>query len=201
MIFYGTSSSRLKNGQLNNVTCPNCENQTSMTYGVFGKYFYLYWIPIFPIGKDNILECNSCKKTFKLKELPNQIKKRFELEKHSGIPILHFSGLLIIACVIAYFSYSSSKHKELESVYIKEPAIGDVYSIETETAGHYTSMRITNIINDSIHVLFNDYEIDKKTGIDQIDKDKNYTDQNDGYTKEEILSLYNDKIIYEINRD
>lgn len=38
MIFYGTNSSRLKDGQLPNVTCPNCKNQTSMTYTVFGKY-------------------------------------------------------------------------------------------------------------------------------------------------------------------
>lgn len=200
MIFYGTNSSRLKDGQLNNVTCPNCENQTSMTYGVFGKYFYLYWIPIFPIGKTNVLECNSCKKTFKLKELPNQIKQKFELEKHSGIPILHFSGLAIIACIVAYFSYSSSKHKELEAEYIKEPAIGDVYSVESESAGHYTAMRVASITQDSIYVLFNDYEIDKKSSIDQIDKNENYTDVKDGYTKEEIISLYADETIYAIKR-
>ncbi|MEP1488652.1 MAG: zinc-ribbon domain-containing protein [Algibacter sp.] len=200
MIFYGTNSSRLKDGKLNNVTCPNCENQTSMTYGVFGKYFYLYWIPIFPIGKTNVLECNSCKKTFKLEELSQQIKQKFELEKHSGIPFLHFSGLAIIACIVAYFSYSSSKHKELEAVYVKEPAIGDVYSMETESVGHYTSMRVSDITQDSIFVLFNDYEIDKKTGIDQIDKNENYTELKDGYTKEEIISLYDDKIIYAIKR-
>lgn len=200
MIFYGTNSSRLKDGQLHNVTCPNCENQTSMTYGVFGKYFYLYWIPVFPLGKTNILECNSCKKTFKLKELPEQIKHKFEAEKHTGVPIWHFSGLAIILCIAAYFSYSSSIHKEEEAIYVKEPAIGDVYSIETETAGHYTSMRVTGVSLDSVFVLYNNYEIDKRSGIDQIDVNENYTNANDGYTKAEIINLYDEKIIYNIER-
>lgn len=201
MIFYGTSSSRLKEGQLNNVTCPNCKEQTSMTYGVFGKYFYLYWIPIFPLGKTNILECNSCKKTFKLKELPEQIKHKFEVEKHRGIPIWHFSGLAIIVCLIISFSYSNSKHKDLEAIYIKEPAIGDVYSLKSGLDGHYTTMRITGITQDSILVLFNDYEIKKKSRIYKIDKEENYTNANDGYTKEEIINLYDEKIIFNIDRN
>ena len=201
MIFYGTNSSRLKNGQINNVTCPNCENQTSMNYSVFGKYFYIYWIPLFPIGKENVLECNSCKRTYKLKELPEQIIRKFELEKHSGIPFLHFSGLAIIACVIAYFSYSNSKDKELEANFIKAPAIGDVYSLNSESKGHYTTLRINTVTNDSIFVVFNDYEIDKKTDTNKIDKDENYTDAELGYSKKEILSLYAAKTIYKIKRN
>ena len=201
MIFYGTNSSRLKNGQLPNVTCPNCENQTSMTYSVFGKYAYLYWIPIFPMGKVNVLECNSCKRTFKLKELPEQIQRKFETEKHTGIPLLHFSGLAIIALVIAYFSYTGSKHKEAEADYIKAPVIGDVYSIPSEASGQYTTMKVTSITNDSVYVVFNDYEIGEKSAIYKIDKDSNYTTYIEGYTKEEIVSLYDEKTIFNIDRE
>ncbi len=201
MIFYGTNSSRLKDGQLPNVTCPNCENQTSMTYSVFGKYAYLYWIPVFPMGKVNILECNHCKRTYKLKELPEQIQRKFETEKHTGIPLLHFSGLAIIVLAIAYFTYSSSKHKEDEAVFIKTPTIGDVYSIKSESPGHFTTMKVTEVKGDSIYVVFNDYEIDKRSAINKIDKASNYGDYTDGYTKEEIVSLYENKTIYNIDRD
>lgn len=201
MIFYGTNSSRLKDGQLPNVTCPNCETQTSMTYSVFGKYAYIYWIPIFPLGKVNVLECNHCKKTYKLKELPEQIQRKFETEKHTGIPFLHFSGLAIILLIIAYFSYSSAKHKEAEADYVVTPAIGDVYSLKTETNGHYTSMKVISVTNDSVYFVFNDYEIDKKSSIDEIDKASNYTNYTDGYTKEEIVSLYEEETIYNIDRD
>ncbi|ULC58921.1 zinc-ribbon domain-containing protein [Flaviramulus sp. BrNp1-15] len=201
MIFYGTNSSRLKDGQINNVTCPNCENQTSMTYSVFGKYAYIYWIPIFPLGKVNVLECNSCKRTFKLKELPEQIKHKFELEKHRGIPILHFSGLAIIVLAIAFFAYSGSKNKELDAKYIQAPAIGDVYSVLSDTNGQYTTMKVTGVTNDSVFVVYNDYEIDKRSAIYKIDKKENYTVYESGYTKQEILSLYADKTIYEIDRE
>ncbi len=125
MIFYGTSASRLKDGRLSNVTCPNCDTPTSMNYSVFGKYFYIYWIPFFPIGKTNVLECNHCKRTYKLSELPEQIKHKFELEKHKGVPIKHFAGIGIIALLIAWFSYSNVKDNELEAEYIKDPQIGD----------------------------------------------------------------------------
>ncbi|XMO87216.1 zinc-ribbon domain-containing protein [Algibacter sp. AS12] len=201
MIFYGTNSSRLKDGQLPNVTCPNCQTQTSMTYSVFGKYAYIYWIPIFPMGKVNVLECNSCKRTFKLKELPEQIQRKFETEKHTGIPILHFSGLAIILLIIAYFTYSTSKHKDDEANYVKDPSIGDVYSVLSETKGQYTTMKVTGVTNDSVYVIFNNYEIDKRSGINKIDKAENYGDLIDGYTKEEIVSLYTEKTIYNIDRD
>ncbi len=201
MIFYGTNSSRLKNGQLRSVECPNCNEQTSMNYSVFGKYFYIYWIPIFPIGKENIIECNNCKKTFKLKELPQRIKDKFNLEKHSGIPLLHFSGLAIILLAIGYFSYAGAKNDEKEAEYIKTPAIGDVYSIKINESGYYTSMKVTNITSDSIFVILNDYETNKRSGIYKIDKNKNYTNALDGFTKEEIQALYSEEKIYAVDRD
>lgn len=201
MIFYGTNSSRLKSGRLPNVVCPNCETQTAMNYSVFGKYAYIYWIPIFPTGKTNVLECNHCKKTYKLNELPEQIQRKFETEKHTGIPFLHFSGLAIILLAIGYFSYSSSRHKADEAEFIKSPAVGDVYSILSESKGHYTSMKVTEVTTDSVYVVFNNYEIDKKTAISKIDKASNYTDFTDGYTKEELIALYEDETIYNIDRD
>lgn len=201
MIFYGTNSSRLKDGQLQNVTCPNCDNQTSMTYAVFGKYAYIYWIPLFPMGKVNVLECNQCKKTYKLSELPEQIKKKFELEKHTGIPFLHFSGLAIIALVIGYFSYSSSRNEALNAEFIAEPAIGDVYSTNSDSPGQYTTMKVTTVTKDSIYVVLNDYEIDKKSAIDEIDINANYTTFTAGYTKSQISAMFTNKSIFEVDRN
>ncbi len=201
MVFYGTNASRLKDGRLNNITCPNCENQTTMTYSVFGKYAYIYWIPIFPIGKQNILECDSCKKTFKLKELPRQIQSKFELEKHTGVPIKHFAGLGIIAIAIGFIMYSSSQNKANNLKYINAPEIGDVYSINGSQKGYYSTMRIKDVTNDSIYLISNDYEVDKKSGIDKIDVDKNYTTEEYSISKQEIIGLYTDETIFEIDRD
>lgn len=202
MIFYGTNASRLKDGRLSNVTCPNCDTQTSMNYSVFGKYFYIYWIPIFPIGKTNVLECNNCHRTYKLKELPEQIKQKFELEKHKGVPIKHFAGLGIIAALVAALFYSNAVDKENEALYIENPIAGDVYSTESEDAGFYTTAKVHKVTEDSIFLVFNSYEIDGKFSTDDIDKTENYDiDSMEGYTIDEIQMLYEDEIIYQIDRD
>ncbi|WP_299890019.1 zinc-ribbon domain-containing protein [uncultured Lacinutrix sp.] len=201
MIFYGTNASRLKDGRLSNVTCPNCDNQTHMTYSVFGKYAYIYWIPFFPIGKENILECDSCKKTFKLKELPQQIQNKFELEKHTGVPIKHFAGFGVIAIIIAFVMYSSSQNKANNLKYINAPEIGDVYSIDGSEKGYYSTMRVKEVTSDSIYLIVNDYEVDKKSGINDIDVDKNYTNEEYHISKAGIIELYNNETIFEIDRD
>lgn len=202
MVFYGTNSSRLKDGRLSNVNCPNCNEQTSMTYSVFGKYAYIYWIPIFPLGKVNVLECDNCKRTYKLKELPEQIQQKFDLEKHRGVPIKHFAGLGIIGALIAWFSYSNAQDKKNEAIYIQSPQVGDVYSMTGNSSGFYTTAKVSAIEADSIFLTFNDYEVDKKSGINDIDKSVNYKKENtEGYLTKEIQSLYAEEFIFEIDRD
>ncbi len=202
MVFFGTKASRIKDGQINNVTCPNCENQTSMTYSIFGKYAHIYWIPAFPVGRENIIECNSCKQTYKVKELPEHLKQKFEFEKQGAkTPLWYFSGLAIIACLISFGAWSSSQNKTNNEEYIKAPQIGDVYSIEASQNGYYSSIKVTDVTQDSVYVIINDYEIDRRTKISQIDKAENYTTQIDSYSKEEIINLYDENVIYEIDRD
>lgn len=202
MIFYGSKASLIKEGRLNNVKCPNCEDGQTMNYGIYGKYAYIYWIPLFPIGKANVLECDSCKRTYKLKELPNQIKQKFETEKTgAGFPLWYFSGLAVIAILIAWFSYSNKKDSENSKLFIETPAIGDVYKIKSGAAGFYTTMKATRITSDSVFVIINDYEIERKSNVYKIDKDENYNTRTDGYSKQELKHLFEKEIIFGINRD
>ena len=202
MVFYGSKASKLKEGQLINVKCPNCTEGQTMHYGIYGKYAYVYWIPLFPIGKTYVLECNHCKRTYNLKELPEQIKQKFELEK-AGVrfPLWYFSGLILIAIAIALATYLSKKDAENDKLYIQQPMIGDVYSVKASQTGYYTSMKITKVTTDSVYVVFNDYEIDRKSKIYKINKTENYTTEIDGYSKEEIQTLLEQELSYEVDRD
>ncbi|WGD35192.1 zinc-ribbon domain-containing protein [Olleya sp. YS] len=202
MVFYGTKATTLKEGQLINVQCPNCEEGRSMRYGIYGKYAYLYWIPMFPVGKENYLECNQCKRTYDLKELPNEIKQKFELEKSgASYPIWYFSGLAVLAILVATAFYLSKKDAENDKRYIQEPLVGDVYSVETSQKGFYSSMKVSEVTADSIFVIYNDYEIDKKSKIYKIDKIENYTTERGGFSKAEIKSLFDENVIFEVDRD
>jgi hypothetical protein len=173
-----------------------------MNYSVFGKYAYIYWIPIFPAGKENVLECNNCKRTYKLKELPEQIKHKFEIEKHKGIPLKHFTGIGIIILVLAWLSYTNSKDKENETLYIKNPLVGDVYSTKSDISGYYSTAKVVEVTKDSIYLMHNSFDIDQKYSTNEIDKAVNYDSENtEGFTLEEIKLLYKDETIYEIDRN
>jgi hypothetical protein len=203
MIFYGSRARRLKDGKVNNVTCP-CERKelTSMTYSVFGKYAHIYWIPLFPLGKSNVLECDHCKKTFKLKNTTGQIQSKFETEKHRGVPIFHFTGIIIIVLLIFWAFYQSSATEEKELEYLAQPQIGDVYRTEGSNSSYYTTAKVTEIVGDSIYLIFNEYEVNKRSAVHELDIPNNYKIENtEGFLLEEIKGLYEENIIYQIDRD
>ena len=202
MVFYGTKASNLKNGQIINVDCPSCEANTTMKYSVFGKYGHLYWIPFFPISKITVAECNSCKKTFEYKELSDGIRTKFEREKEKNpikFPLWMFSGLFVIAALVGFGVYTSGETEKKEAGYIKNPKVGDVYSIKNAEA-NYTSARVDKIDKDSIYVTNNDYETDQTTGIDEIDVPKNYTIEKEVLSKKEIQVAYKNEKIFAITR-
>jgi len=205
MIFYGTRASNLKNGQIINIDCPNCQTNTSMTYSVFGKYAHVYWIPFFPISKITVAECNSCKKTFEYKELPEAIKTKFIREKEKSpvkTPIWMFSGLGIVVAIIGIVAFLNRKDDENTSLYAKNPKVGDVYYFELpEMKGHFSTLKITKISKDSIFVLSNSMEIDSKSDIGKIMEDKNYI-YPESYSKVELKNLCKDlNVFYKITRD
>lgn len=201
MVFYGSRASNIKNGRLSNVTCPSCENQTSMTYSIFGKYAHIYWIPLFPIGKESVAECDHCKHTSKISDLPEQIKNKFDLEKSgSGFPIWYFSGLAIIAVLIFGGMYMAKLHDDDVAKYINDPQIGDIYTLEGEREGYHSTMRIQEVTNDSVYALMSDYEYNT-TNLSDLDKDENYSGEIYSFSKEDILALFAKEAIEDINRD
>ncbi|RZJ50936.1 MAG: zinc-ribbon domain-containing protein [Flavobacterium sp.] len=201
LFYYGTKATNLKNGQITNVDCPNCETNVSMIYSVYGKYAHLYLIPFFPVKKLTFTECYSCKKTFEQADLSSSIQQKLEREKEkNGIktPIWMFSGLFIIA-IIAVMGFYSSHQTDVDTEnFIKNPKAGDVYYLNS-TDGFFTTMKINGISKDSLNVSLNNMEIDKKTEMYKIDVDSNYTNKS-SIAKKDALKLYTDKEIFEVRR-
>jgi hypothetical protein len=40
--------------------CPSCETHTQTDMLVQSRYFHLFWIPLFPTGKEAYLRCQKC---------------------------------------------------------------------------------------------------------------------------------------------
>ncbi|MVO10692.1 zinc-ribbon domain-containing protein [Flavobacterium sp. TP390] len=201
MIFYGTRAKNIHNGQIKNVKCPNCENETSMTYSVFGKYAHVYWIPFFPIRKIGVAECNTCKRTFEVKELPEAIQNKYENEKEkAGVktPVWFFSGVFIIAALTLMGMYFSYQNDTDNAEFIVNPTKGDVYHVNGD-AGYYSTLKIEKVTQDSIYVFVNQLQTNKKSDLDNIDKEENYIDVY-GFTKQDIQRMFDEKEIFDIER-
>jgi hypothetical protein len=203
MIFFGTKASTIKNGQIININCPHCENNSSMIYSVFGKYTHIYWIPFFPYKKITLTECTNCKKTFDYKELPENIKTKIDREKERNpvkIPIWMFSGLFILVGIISFGFYNSYQKDINDAEYIKNPKVGDVYYIKMADR-EFTTARIDKTTRTNIYLTNNDYVTDLESGIDKIDKNENYTKYKDTVSFIQIQEVFKDNLIISIKRN
>jgi len=202
MIVFGTRSTNLKNGQIINADCPMCKTQTSMRYSIFGKYAHVYYIPLVPVKKITVAECNTCKTTFEYIVLPDATRRKLDFEKEKQgvkIPYWMYSGLLIIAGLVSFGFYESKKAEANTAEYVKNPKVGDVYSFKLDN-GHFTTARVDKVARTEVYVTFSDYEIDLESDIDRVDEPQNYTKQKDTFDLIAMQRLYNEKTIFEINR-
>ncbi|SDX49336.1 hypothetical protein SAMN05444411_10660 [Lutibacter oricola] len=199
MIFYGSKGKHLHSEQASGINCDHCKQQTQHTISVFGKYAYIYWIPIFPMGKKVLSECNHCKATLEPKQMNEQLKLACQNTKgNAKTPIWFWSGGFIIAALILFAVYSGKQHDKDVINYKQNPQVGDV--IQFKDQSNYSTVKIANITQDSIFLIANDYEISRQSKIYKIDKAKNYTSKPYAISKDRFLKLFDEKIFLDINR-
>ncbi len=176
MIVYGYRSTHLKSGVLPNVKCPHCETQNEMTASVYGRHVHIFWIPLFPAGKTGVFECQHCHKGFKKKELLEDGKLAYKNFKSTvKTPLWKYSGLVIIALLIAVGIYSSQQKKAKMEQYIAQPAMYDIYTFKTDQ-NYYSTFKVIEVFDDSIYVNYNGLETNKISGVKDINKPQNYID-------------------------
>lgn len=200
MIFYGTKGAHLKSEKVSGIKCSYCEQQGSHTISVFARYAYLYWIPVFPLGKKGVSECDNCKRTIDPSQMNEQLKLAYNNVKSSAkTPILHWTGLIILAAAVLFAIFASKQHKKDAIVYINDPQIGDVY--EYKPNEYYSLLKVASVSQDSVYVISNSYEIERKSKLYKIDKAANYTTNPFGISKKEIKEWYETKKILDVDRD
>lgn len=200
MIIYGSKAVHLKTASSKTATCPSCGTQGSLTFSVFRKHAHIFWIPLFPIGKKGVSQCQHCKNVLETKEMPEPIKREYEnLKSETKGPIWQFAGLGLIAILIVWGTYASEEDKKQELKYIANPQKGDIYEYRIET-GSYSTLKVVSVTNDSVFVSPNEYEIGKMSKIYKIDKPENYSDLSYGISKIKLNEMYNSGGIFDINR-
>ena len=200
MIIYGSRAVHLKSSNPLNLKCPNCETQGSVVLSIFRKHAHVFWIPLFPIGKLGVSECQHCKNVLKVKQMPERVKNEYIILKaDTKGPIWQYAGLLLIGGLFMWGSYTAKEDKKNELAYLSSPQTGDVYEYEIEYK-HYSTLKVTSISTDSVFVTPNNYEIGKKTRMYKIDKPENYAKFSYGISKTKVKEMYESGEIFDINR-
>lgn len=201
MIIYGSRSSHLKSVQLTQEHCPNCGNPGTVILSTYARYAHIFWIPIFPLGRLSVSQCQHCKQALEAKQMPAQIRAHHERNlAETKLPIWHFSGLALFMVAITIGVFANKADQEQRAIFLKNPAAGDVYEFKTE-GGNYTLFKLQSVTADSVIVTFNNYEVNKITGLTQIDKEENYSDSTlYAFSRAQISAMFEAGEILDINR-
>ncbi|MCV9928074.1 zinc ribbon domain-containing protein [Flavobacterium sp. LS1R49] len=178
-----------------------CNTKTKLNLLVKGGFISVFFIPILPIKKDYTLNCDNCQKSIQKNSL-NHIEKEKVINAFKSteykIPFLHFTGFLILLSVLSFAIYTGVEATKEEKIHIRNPEIGDLYRIKTPTG--YTTFKVNKVLKDSVYVFINNMETTGYSGIDKININENYNELR-SFSKPELLKMYDQNIIYQIDRE
>lgn len=129
MIVFGTRGRVIAGAQIQDMECPNCGNNSFLTFGVL-RYFHIFWIPVFPTSRLPGLECLNCKNARIGDEIRDPVRSRIKAALFTTkrtAPM--FVGLAFIAMFVAFVAITESKNAEQERLYLANPEIGDLYVV------------------------------------------------------------------------
>lgn len=102
---------KLLKSKSNFFECSKCKSPNSVQIVFFEKYFHLFWIPIFPISKIGISNCNHCKVVLYKKEMPNELQLAYaQCKIDAKVPLTLYFGLIVIAMILLYLIFLYNYH-------------------------------------------------------------------------------------------
>ncbi|UAY52995.1 zinc-ribbon domain-containing protein [Ferruginibacter albus] len=109
---FGTNKSKLKHKYfLKNCKCPVCGQLNTLDGSVTGRYFHLFFIPLFPAGKEKSAKCSHCNSTINEKSFTPEMKQEFMIasaENPNKTPFWHGCGCLAIVLLVLVILLSAA---------------------------------------------------------------------------------------------
>lgn len=105
----GSRGRHIKSPIIKGMICENCHKSDCIHFEFEAEYFHYFFIPIYITENDRKLYCHNCNKTFRKKELKDEMNKKIYKEIKSiygRVPFWYFTGYfllfsLIIATIIS----------------------------------------------------------------------------------------------------
>lgn len=102
MILFGTGKSKIGSVQVQADACQHCGYAGPQTVMVHGRYFHIFFIPVFPVGSKTTATCPQCKTTKPQRQFSQQLHATFAQSRvRTRRPAWHFLGLMLIGIAFA----------------------------------------------------------------------------------------------------
>ena len=201
MIVYGSKSKQLAKEVITD-QCSSCGSSNCIDMHVFQKYAHIFWIPLFPVGKTGVTQCDHCKQILKVKQMPSSLAISYEnLKSKTKTPIWMFSGLALIAILIVFGVISDREKDKKNAALILTPQRGDIFDIKTKE-NQYTAYKVEEVQGDSVFFRPSNYETNQESGIDDMKRkgDSSYSQDVYGFSKTELKQMMTNGEILDIDR-
>jgi hypothetical protein len=100
--------------------CPSC-GQMALGQTVFQRYFHLFFIPTFPLGKDCVGHCGHCRRTMPMPVPP------------TSTPIWSFAGAGVLAVIFGLGVVSSAMQKASTKTAAAAPQLQNAAAVAPAT--------------------------------------------------------------------
>ncbi len=165
MVIYGWNSKSLKEAPFNGHQCTNCGHESTHIV-VYGSYFHIFWIPLFPYRKSLKIICDNCQHASKPKEVSEEVRSLAkQLKSKVNFPLYMFSGIGVIILLIAYFTIQGNIDNKAYAEYLEQPQVDDIYHLyndEEISEYKYYLWKVVDVNGDSVNVSPNSFQYNYK---------------------------------------
>jgi hypothetical protein len=127
-----------------------------------------------------------------------QLEEYNRLKRTAKPKAWQFAGSALLALMIYLVASAIAEDNRHTKEFLAAPKAGDRYHIKSDN-GYYTSWKIAALKGDSLTFDMNMKEVNKITGLSDIDKPENYNGLNFTFSRQQVQAMYDkgeiDKII------
>lgn len=204
MIIWGIGNADLGTVLYEDLICPDCGSEGTVTFVMIREHFHIFWIPCFPVGKAIVSACTHCETVREPKEMTQQMKQECKIVKsETKGPLWQFIGLLLVVGFIGLGIISSIVGDIIDEQtypeYIAAPRNNDVYGYKTDD-GKYTSSKVVHLSKDSVYLVGNNFFVDSEYDINDLQVDEHYDTVVYALSKPELVASYESGDIIYIRR-
>ena len=130
MIIFGTRGKTIAGSHRRGIACTACGKDEHSAYGNL-RYFHLFFVPMFPIGREPVLQCLNCRKTLVGGEIPEPARGEVARQVFTGkraAPM--FIGTAIAVFLALFIVVVGSGESRKQEAYLRNPAPGDYYVVK-----------------------------------------------------------------------